>query len=662
MSILATPITHLVNEMALQISKSNSNYALSFPYDPSLVEAVKRIPNRKWDAASKKWLAPKASADFLKRLTDELKARTEIVFCDGVEAELIAANSFAVASIEASKAANIDADIPVPEGLEYMPFQRAGIHYASSRPNTLIADDMGLGKTIQAIGVSNADESIRSILVICPASLRLNWQREWQKWCVKGLAVGVFSTGDKAIPQTDVVVINYDSLKKLIGQIHARNWDLLICDEAHALKNGKAQRTQLVLGKWHREADKKKPAISAARKVFLTGTPILNRPYEAWTLVNALAPDVFKSWWQFTERYCGASQDKYGRDVSGATNLGELQERLRATIMVRRLKVDVLTELPAKRRQVIELQGDSTHEQSAYQAVQSRLESLRIAVELAKGGTDAEYTSAVEALKKGASGAFSELAKIRHETALEKLPMVVEHIRESLESGKVVVFAHHKDVVAKLLAEFPGSAVVTGDVSMEDRQAHVDRFQSDDRCQLFIGNIAAAGVGLTLTASSHVIFAELDWTPAMMSQCEDRCNRIGQKNSVLVQHLVLEGSLDSVMAKRLIAKQKIIDTALDNDVAHEPILPLATEAATQSASRAKIVAEAELLSADEISEIHAGLKKLSAMCDGANSIDGAGFNKIDTAIGHSLAQCHALTPRQAAVGKRLCHKYRRQLA
>jgi len=185
--------------MALQIEKSGSNYVLRFPYNPALVDAVKRIPSRKWDKDAKVWTAPLIAGDFLKRLTDELKPTTEVIFGDGIEAELIAANQSALASIEASKANNIKADIPVPDGLAYMPFQLAGIHYASQRPNTLIADDMGLGKTIQAIGVSNADNSIRSVLVICPASLRLNWRREWEKWCVKGLSVGVFTTGARTI-------------------------------------------------------------------------------------------------------------------------------------------------------------------------------------------------------------------------------------------------------------------------------------------------------------------------------------------------------------------------------------------------------------------------------------------------------------------------------
>ena len=855
----------------LTIRREKEDYSVNFPYDAKLVEAVKKIPNRRWFAAKKQWIVPRSSAEYFKRWLDEVRAFAAVTLDDGIESELIECAQKSRASVEASRAANAYIDIPCPEGLEYLPFQRAGIVYClgvfgelkslaitgdsdanghlsknsesidrrsgeprerqgdasaaksreniqekdqltngqgavcvasigsdeksderavSSRetsawiefgttdsqhefqrrewaganggneagcqdssaawvfdgsgvenkrtPNTtfttqilqsglckyenkdrdrigrpesfrspknsdrqkedggasvarvesyqnstqtrgvLVADEPGLGKTIQAIGVSNVIPAIRSILVICPSSLRLNWQREWRKWCVKQLSVGVAYAGGVIFPTTNVVVINYDILRRHIDKIHERQWDMLICDEAHALKNYKAQRTMLVLGgkekikalvagrKVHAETVEH-AAIKASRKLFLTGTPILNRPIEAWTLVRALAPDVFRSWKHYVYRYCGASSDGYGMDVSGATNLPELQDLLRANIMVRRLKVDVLKELPAKRRQVIELPCESAAvrtEQSAVAAMQSRLERLRVAVELAKGGSDDEYRSAVDALTQGSSGAFTELSKLRHETALAKLPMVIEHCKESVESGKIVIFAHHKDVIAAIRQEFPNAAVIVGDTPLHERQAAVDRFQNVETCKVIIGSFGAMSVGLTLTASAHVIFAELDWVPAIMSQAEDRCNRIGQVNSVLAQHLVLDGSLDAVMAHRLVAKQKVIDAALDTEAAigQEPLLPLtAGEAVTQETTRARVIEEAVAISIAQAEAIHAQLRALAAMCDGAHSADGAGFNRLDTAIGKSLASCVKLTPKQAVLGLKLVTKYRRQL-
>jgi ribosomal protein S14 len=184
----------------------------------------------------------------------------------------------------------------------------------------------------------------------------------------------------------------------------------------------------------------------------------------------------------------------------------------------------------------------------------------------------------VAALKVGASEAFNAIAKLRHDTALAKVPAVIETLKDAVEQGKVVCFAHHRDVVAAIAEAFgPVAVTLTGDTSMAARQAAVDRFQNDPTCLLFVGNIRAAGVGLTLTASSHVVFAELDWTPANVTQAEDRCHRIGQHDSVLVQHLVLEGSLDATMARMLVSKQIVLDAALDNPLAaqilsDEPII------------------------------------------------------------------------------------------
>ena len=257
-------------------------------------------------------------------------------------------------AIESSKAVDVDydLDIPAPEGLEYMPFQRAGIAYAMARENTLIGDEMGLGKTIQALGVINADPTIRDVLIICPASLKINWQREAQKWLVRPMTVGIVSTKEP-FPDTDIKIINYDILTKFKSQLRAINWDFLVVDEVHYLKNPKALRTAQVFGKWNKDPSKKIHPLDAKRRAFMTGTPIVNRPIELFPLLKFTG--IFKNWKHFVERYCNGHQTRWGWDVSGASNLGELQGKLRSTIMVRRLKKDVLTDLPPKRRQVIEL-------------------------------------------------------------------------------------------------------------------------------------------------------------------------------------------------------------------------------------------------------------------------------------------------------------------
>jgi SWI/SNF-related matrix-associated actin-dependent regulator 1 of chromatin subfamily A len=646
---------------AFRVELLPTAFRLLFPYDPKLVAAVKELPERRWSKSDRAWSVPLASAAAL----DQLLARIPgpIEYIDGAREAIDARIAALAQSREASRRTSLDIALPAPEGLDYLPYQRAGIAYGLDHPNVLFADEMGLGKTIQAIGVCNADASLKSILILCPASLRLNWLREWKKWYVHPHRVCI---AEGRLPPSDVVIVNYDVLKKHIHEIHARQWDALICDEAHYLKNYKAQRTKLVLG--DRKTDAK--PIAARRRLMLTGTPILNRPMEAWTLVNSLAPDVFSSWWQFAMRYCDGKKDGFGIDASGASNLEELQDRLRGTIMVRRLKAEVLKELPPKRRQVIEISSDSpevAREQFAWDALQKRMQELRTAVQLAKAGTEEEYKAAVHALQQGASAAFTELAKLRHETALAKVPFVISHVADSIESGKVICFAHHRDVIAKIVAEFPGCVSITGDTKMIDRQAAVDRFQTDPTCRLIVGNLQAMGVGLTLTASSHVIFGELDWVPGVITQAEDRAHRIGQLDSVLVQHLVLEGSLDAVMARRLVAKQEVIDKALDAteraEVLSEPLIPsdVREEAATENVSHRKVSEEAAKITAEQIAAIHEALRMLAGVCDGAMQLDGHGFNRIDTEIGHSLANWPTLTAKQAVLGLRLVTKYRRQL-
>lgn len=473
---------------------------------------------------------------------------------------------------------------------------------------------------------------------------------------MRPLTIGIASSQEW--PESGIVIINYDILHKWQEKLQAVEWDLVIADEAHYIKNPKARRTKQVT------------SIKARRKVLLTGTPIVNRPVELWPLIHYLDPKRWKSFWSYAKTYCNAYYNGYGWDFSGASNLEDLQEKLRSTIMVRRLKADVLTELPPKRRQVIELPANGASkyiaaEQSAFSRYEEQLAKLKARVELAKACEDEEeYRQAVEALRNGARAAFDEISKLRHETALAKVPYVVAHLEDVLEAEqKVVVFAHHHDVIQSIATAFEDIAVIlTGEQSLEERQAAVDRFQNDPSCRLFVGSIQAAGVGITLTAARTVVFAELDWVPGNMTQAEDRCHRIGQQNSVLVQHLVLEGSLDASLAKTLVAKQEVIDRALDkaSEITQVPLLPQA--AATETSTRKQIAEEAARLTAEQIGAIHSALRFLAEMdTDRARAINYAGFSKVDSEIGHKLAACSSLTPKQAALGRRIVLKYHRQL-
>ncbi len=461
--------------------------------------------------------------------------------------------------------------------------------------------------------------------------------------------------------------------------LQATEWDLVIVDEAHYLKSKGAKRSQAVFGIDEYAAKKAKceptPGIGGRRRIALTGTPIPNRPVEGYGLFHWLAPEEFRSFFGYAKQFCNTHQSGYGWDMSGSSNLPQLQDKLRGSIMVRRLKADVLTELPAKRRAIVEFpangaSGAVAEETAQWEQSEEEIEALRVKVELAKAGSKEEYEASVLMLKERAQAAFTELSQLRHATALATVPYAVQHILSSLNDGdgKVVIMAHHKDVVAAIMAALAEAEIeavsLTGDTPMQTRQDNVDRFQREPNCRAFVGNIQAAGVGITLTAAAHVIFVELDWVPGNMTQAEDRCHRIGQTDSVLVQHLVLEGSLSARMAKVLIDKQDVIDRALDRkeEIVDIPATPSRDKAATESLTRSKLEELATKLTAENIAAIHQGLKMLAGMDgDFAREQNGIGFSKMDVHIGHSLANAYTLTAKQAALGSKLVNKYRRQL-
>ena len=609
--------------------------------------AIPKAAKFRWNPTEKHWWTD--DIDHAAKLIDFADAKAKRMI------EIGAAKK--VEQIEASRASDWDGEIPCPEGLAYLPYQRAGIAFAMNRKNTLIGDEMGLGKTIQAIGIINSIENFGGGVIVCPASLRLNWKREIEKWCVYDLTIQIIN-GGKPVPLTgDIIIVNYDVLSKHPA-LASTVWDLLICDEAHYMKNAKTKRTKAAL------------AIDATRKVFLTGTPIPNRPIEAWTLVNALDADTFKSRGYFSRQYCNGHHNGFGWDEGGASNLGELQEKMRSTILVRRLKGDVLKDLPAKVRQVIAVPTTGAakaaikRENAEYESRERLINALRANVELAKAESEAAYRQAVQNLNQALRVQFEEMSRQRLDSAMEKIDFVIEHLQEALADGrKVVCFAHHKVIVKRLQEAFPNSVSITGETPMQQRQYAVDAFQSDDEVKLFIGNIQAAGVGLTLTAASHVVFAELDWVPGNVTQAEDRCHRIGQTDSVLVQHIVLDGSLDARLAQSLVHKQNVIDTALDREVIAEPFTPPPVEAASAKTKPGALHEEGRLMSSDQIAASHEAVCLLARLDpDRAAEENGMGFNALDGQIGHDLAKRQSLSPAQGALARKVCRKYARQLA
>lgn len=535
---------------AVTIRKNGNKYVAQFRFDYETKDKVKQAGFR-FDGVAKQWWTsdPVIAAKF-----------------DG------AITPMTMRDINGSQAVTLTALLSPPDGLNYLPFQKAGIEWMKGRENVLLADEMGLGKTIQVIGLIGADAAIKRVLIVCPASLKFNWKNELMTWRPQSMSINVIDPWSQWLP-TDVVIINYEQVEKHRKEIDATPWDLLVCDESHYLKNSKAKRTQVVVGYWHADPTQRILPIKAKQRIFLTGTPVLNRPKELWTTVRALdRKRLGGDWMAFHTRYCAGYKDRFGWQIDGASNLEELNERLRSSIMLRRKKADVLPELPPKRRQVILLEPVTNGAKEALEAekelgeVTTRIEAMRAEVEaLSKDQADQKYKEAVQKLASYEAVAFSETSQIRKRTALAKLPMARDHLLNVLEAEqKIVVFCHHHDVIDQLVEWLSDYGVVTFDgrvADMAKRQAAVDAFQTDPKVRVIIGSIGAMGSGWTLHAASYVAFAELDWVPGNLNQAEDRLHRIGQKESILVQHLMLNGSFDAKMVKAVTNKQKVIERA-----------------------------------------------------------------------------------------------------
>lgn len=436
-------------------------------------------------------------------------------------------------------------EIPVPPGMQLYPYQEAGVAFLYGKPNVLLADDMGLGKTIQAIALINVAMDIRNVLVICQLIKVEDWAYEFRQWLTRPMAIEEAGSAKRPKLRGGITILNYEAAVKWQQQL-TRPWDLVIVDESHHIKNATAKRTKAILAILRH----------ARRKVFLTGTPILNRPYELWTTLSALDPDRWRSFRYFYGRYCNYDQ-------RGHAHLAELNQILRSTIMLRRLKEDVLPDLPPKTRIIHRVQPTTSARQLMDAFNADDVSSLVDRALAASGQQDFAEVIAKEG--KTVIEQLAEIARMRHELALEKVPFVVEYISAILENTeKVVVFTHHRDVAEQIAARFgEAAAVVHGEVPLQERNARIAAFREQDSVRVFIGTLATASTGLNLQVAHHAVFAETDWVPAILTQAEDRLARIGQKSNVTVHHIVFAGTLDDLIIKRIVEKQEIAARAID---------------------------------------------------------------------------------------------------
>jgi hypothetical protein len=518
-----------------QVIESKGNYTnnlikIVFPYDLNDIANVKTLPDRRFLPEQRCWTVP-VKADNLEKLKS-----WGFTLSPELESVLEQSRPENTVKVETLK----PMVIPGLNG-ELFPFQGVGVTFIDlKKGRALIADDMGLGKTIQAIGWLQLHPELRPAIIVVPASVKLNWLREMTKWMSKPRCE-VLSGTKPYVTKGEILIINYDIVSAWLPVLKVKGFKVLIMDEIQSIKNSTAKRTKAV----------KQLAKGINHVIGLSGTPIVNRPveiYNALSIINSSAIPNFK---EYTNKFCDAHYNGFGWDFKGATNTDELHRLLVNSFMIRRLKKDVLKDLPDKLKSFVPIELDNEKE---YQYAEKNFIDY---VRGTKGQIAAERASNAAVL--------AEIEGLKQLAVSGKINQCIDWISDFLETdNKLVVFAVHKFVIDKLMEAFPNISVkIDGSVSMAQRDQAVQSFQNDPKITLFVGNIQAAGVGLTLTSSSNVVFLELPWTPGALVQAEDRCHRIGQKDSVTIHYLLATDTIEEKIARLLDSKRKVIDAVMD---------------------------------------------------------------------------------------------------
>ena len=424
--------------------------------------------------------------------------------------------------------------------------QKIAIEKLAGSKRFILADDMGLGKTTSTI-IAALETGAKKILIVCPASLKINWQREIANYSDRPVYI---AESKKFSTESDFVIVNYDILKnfhdtdpkkKEESILLQSNFDIVILDEAHMISNVQAQRTKII-----------NHFVKKINRVWLlTGTPMTSRPMNYYNLLNLIESPVAQNWKAYAIRYCQGYQFTAGKrkvwNVTGASNLEELRDRTSKQIL-RRLKEEVL-DLPDKIIAPVYLRLKS-----------KEYENLM-----------GEYFDWYDKNPNESSSLtvqFSKLMKVRKVIANEKTKQTIEFVENILEQGKkVIIFTNFTDTLQTVYQHFNKHAVyLDGSCSNAVRQQAVDKFQNDEKVTVFVGNLKASGVGLTLTAAEVVIMNDLSFVPAEHSQAEDRAYRYGQKSNVLVYYPIYDNTIEGAIYDILNKKKEIIRTVMGDQI------------------------------------------------------------------------------------------------
>lgn len=428
---------------------------------------------------------------------------------------------------------------------ELYPYQKLGVEFfVNSGGRAMLCDEPGVGKTAQVLAFLVHTKKRRS-LVVCPASVKFSWENEVKKWTKLKSQVIDGKTDFRTIDHdTNVVIVNYDVLKKLFNELMKVEWDCVIGDESHLIKNNKAQRTKAF----------KAIAKQAKALLLLSGTPVLSKPVELWNALTLMDEKTWYNYWDFCRRYCGAHQTRWGWEVGGATNLDELQQKI-SRYFLRRKKEDVLKDLPEKVFIDFPVEMDSDRRREYRTA---ELEFARYLKEYKKK-KHTEITKAMQAEK------LTKINFLRQISVWGKINSAIELIDSIVDSGqKVLVFSSFNEPLETLQSKFPNSVMITGKTEVSERGNLVRKFQEDPSIQVFFGGTMAAGVGITLTAASYVVFLDYSWNPADMEQALNRAHRPGTKAERLtIYQIYSTDTIDEFMRKLLAKKQKVFDRLIE---------------------------------------------------------------------------------------------------
>uniref|UniRef100_W5K754 SWI/SNF-related matrix-associated actin-dependent regulator of chromatin subfamily A-like protein 1 n=1 Tax=Astyanax mexicanus TaxID=7994 RepID=W5K754_ASTMX len=516
---------------------SRSRLEVDIGYHADVIGIFKQMPSKNYDMKTRKW---SFLLEDYGRLLEALNDISAVEIEPLPRAVLQAFSSQFEQSH--SKAAEVpEADLSAVDSTltrSLMPFQQYGVNFAVSREGRLLlADDMGLGKTVQAICIAAYYRKEWPLLIVTPSSVRFTWAEAFRRWLPSVAAdrINVVVKGKDSLRSGLVNIVSYDLLGKVDKQHLANPFGVLIMDESHFLKNIKTARCKAAL-----------PLLKAAKRVvLLSGTPAMSRPAELYTQILAVRPTLFPRFHDFGARYCDAKQLPWGWDYSGSSNLTELKLLLEESLMLRRLKSEVLSQLPAKQRKVVTVTTDGINAR-----------------------TKAALSAAAKELANGRHNKMQEkeaLLVFFNHTAEAKIRAIMEYISDMLECGreKFLVFAHHKKVLDSISKELTDKGVnyirIDGSTPSAERQQLCERFQFTHQSCVALLSITAANMGLTLHAADLVVFAELFWNPGILIQAEDRVHRIGQTSCVDIHYLVAKGTADDYLWPMIQEKMNVLE-------------------------------------------------------------------------------------------------------